>query len=38
MPAALIRIYSSDPSVIEVGIVLLFICSVFQLFDGCRPS
>lgn len=36
MPAALIRIYSSDPSVIEVGIVLLFICSVFQLFDGLQ--
>ena len=36
MPATLIRIYSSDPSVIEVGIVLLFICSVFQLFDGLQ--
>jgi len=36
MPATLIRIYSSDPTVIEVGIVLLFICSVFQLFDGLQ--
>lgn len=36
MPATLIRIYSSDPSVIEVGVVLLFICSVFQLFDGLQ--
>jgi MATE family multidrug resistance protein len=36
MPATLIRIYSSDPTVIDVGIVLLFICSVFQLFDGLQ--
>ena len=36
IPEQLIRIYSSDPSVIEVGIVLLFICSVFQLFDGLQ--
>jgi MATE family multidrug resistance protein len=36
VPEQLIRIYSSDPSVIEVGVVLLFICSVFQLFDGLQ--
>ena len=36
MPATLIRIYSSDAGVIELGIVLLFICSVFQLFDGLQ--
>lgn len=36
IPEQLIRIYSSDPSVIEVGVVLLFICSVFQLFDGLQ--
>lgn len=36
IPGQLIRIYSSDPSVIEVGVVLLFICSVFQLFDGLQ--
>jgi multidrug resistance protein, MATE family len=36
MPAALIRIYSTDPGVVELGIVLLFICSVFQLFDGLQ--
>ncbi len=36
VPEALIRIYSSDPSVIEVGVVLLFICAVFQLFDGLQ--
>jgi MATE family multidrug resistance protein len=36
MPGAMIRVYSSDPTVIEVGIVLLFICSVFQLFDGLQ--
>lgn len=36
MPAQLIRIYSADAQVIELGIVLLFICSVFQLFDGLQ--
>jgi multidrug resistance protein, MATE family len=36
IPETLIRIYSSDPSVIELGVVLLFICSVFQLFDGLQ--
>lgn len=36
MPERLIRIYSSDASVIETGVVLLFICAVFQLFDGLQ--
>jgi MATE family multidrug resistance protein len=36
IPETLIRIYSSDPSVIQLGIVLLFICAVFQLFDGLQ--
>ena len=36
MPGTLVRVYSSDPGVIELGIVLLFICSVFQLFDGLQ--
>lgn len=36
IPGTLIRVYSSDPGVIELGIVLLFICSVFQLFDGLQ--
>lgn len=36
VPEFLIRIYSSDPQVIEIGVVLLFICSVFQLFDGLQ--
>lgn len=35
-PAALIGVYSKDVTVIELGIVLLFICSVFQLFDGLQ--
>lgn len=35
-PASLMRIYSSDVQVIEIGVVLLFICSVFQLFDGLQ--
>lgn len=36
IPEQLLRIYTDDPSVIDVGIVLLFICSVFQLFDGLQ--
>jgi MATE family multidrug resistance protein len=36
IPETLIRIYSSDESVIAIGVVLLFICSVFQLFDGVQ--
>ncbi len=36
VPAALIRVYSTDATVVDVGIVLLFICSVFQLFDGLQ--
>jgi len=35
-PEMLMRVYSSDIRVIELGIVLLFICSVFQLFDGLQ--
>lgn len=36
VPAWLIRVYSADVQVIELGVVLLFICSVFQLFDGLQ--
>ena len=35
-PALLIRVYSADVRVIELGVILLFICSVFQLFDGLQ--
>jgi len=35
-PELLMRVYSSDVRVIELGVVLLFICSVFQLFDGLQ--
>jgi MATE family multidrug resistance protein len=36
MPGPLMRIYSADPGVIELGIALLFICAIFQLFDGIQ--
>lgn len=36
IPEPLIRIYSSDPAVIDIGVVVLFICAVFQLFDGLQ--
>lgn len=36
VPSHLIRIYSADVHVIELGVTLLLICSVFQLFDGLQ--
>jgi len=36
VPEWLIRVYSADVEVIELGVVLLLICSVFQLFDGLQ--
>ncbi|MCC7185750.1 MAG: MATE family efflux transporter, partial [Acidobacteria bacterium] len=36
MPEALLRIYTDDPTVIDLGVVLLFLCAVFQLFDGLQ--
>jgi len=36
IPITLIRVYSQDASLIDIGVVLLFICSVFQLFDGLQ--
>lgn len=36
MPEQLIRIYTRDPDVIAVGVTVLFICAVFQLFDGLQ--
>lgn len=37
-PRAIARIYSADPLVIRVGMVLLMIAGVFQLFDGLQVT
>jgi MATE family multidrug resistance protein len=35
-PAALMRAFTDDPAVIQLGIGLLFVAAVFQLFDGLQ--
>ena len=35
-PRAILRIFTTDRSVIETGISLLFVCAIFQLFDGIQ--
>lgn len=36
MPHALIHSFTSDPAVLEIGVALLFVAAVFQLFDGLQ--
>jgi len=36
IPAVLIRAFSSDSEVIDMGVRLLFVAAVFQLFDGLQ--
>jgi len=36
VPAALIRAFSDDAEVIAIGVRLLFVAAVFQLFDGLQ--
>jgi MATE family multidrug resistance protein len=36
MPGALIRAFSADHEVIAIGVRLLFVAAVFQLFDGLQ--
>ena len=36
VPAALIRAFSADPEVIAIGVRLLFVAAIFQLFDGLQ--
>jgi MATE family multidrug resistance protein len=35
-PRPLIRMFTDDPAVLEVGVKLLFVAAVFQLFDGVQ--
>ena len=36
MPRALLRAFTDDLGVLEVGVTLLFVAAVFQLFDGVQ--
>ena len=36
VPRLLLRAFTSDPGVLDVGVSLLFIAAVFQLFDGVQ--
>lgn len=36
MPRALLRAFTDDVGVLEVGVTLLFVAAVFQLFDGVQ--
>lgn len=36
VPAPLVRIFTDDPGVVAVGVSLLFVAAVFQLFDGLQ--
>lgn len=36
MPGLLIRSFTDDPVVIDIGVTLLFVAAVFQLFDGLQ--
>jgi MATE family multidrug resistance protein len=36
IPRVLLRAFTSDPGVLEVGVTLLFVAAVFQLFDGIQ--
>ena len=36
VPGLLIRAFTPDPGVAEIGIALLFVAAVFQLFDGVQ--
>ena len=36
LPRALIRLFTDDAAVLEIGVTLLFVAAVFQLFDGLQ--
>jgi MATE family multidrug resistance protein len=36
VPRLLLKAFTSDPGVLEVGVTLLFVAAVFQLFDGVQ--
>jgi multidrug resistance protein, MATE family len=38
VPERLLRIYTGDPAVIELGVSLLFMAALFQIFDGAQVT
>ena len=36
VPASLVRLFTPDPTVVAIGVSLLFIAAIFQLFDGTQ--
>jgi MATE family multidrug resistance protein len=38
LPGPLLRMFSSDPEVIEIGVTLLILAALFQLFDGVQVA
>ena len=36
VPEPILRVFTTDPSVIETGVILLFVAAIFQLFDGLQ--
>jgi MATE family multidrug resistance protein len=36
VPRPLVHLFSSDPAVLEIGVSLLFVTAIFQLFDGVQ--
>ena len=36
MPAPLMRLFTADREVIDIGVTLLFVAAIFQLFDGVQ--
>jgi multidrug resistance protein, MATE family len=37
-PAVLIRIYTPDPAILEIGVRLLLVAAFFQVFDGAQVA
>jgi MATE family multidrug resistance protein len=36
MPNQLLRLFTQDPSVIQLGVSIIFVCALFQIFDGVQ--
>lgn len=38
MPETLLRLYTADPAVVQLGVSLLFMAALFQIFDGAQVA
>ena len=38
IPEQLLRLYTDDPAILELGVRLLFMAALFQLFDGAQVA